>query len=467
LPAAPLEELEDTARHDDSIGSELGDSDASILLVAADDHATYIVKGILMAAGYQVMLADDPAGALRLARTKRPQLAVIDVAKGDRDGLALVEIFSHDPDTRKTSVLVIGAAEERATALRAGADELVTRPIEPASFRKTCSRLIAEAGRALAPRILVVDDEPTIRTICADVLTNAGYTVHTVADGSAALSEAERFRPDLMLIDVMMPGLDGFATAERFRAESATSMTPIIFVSARSETADKVRAFRIGAEDYVVKPFDAAELVARVGKALDRHSRELAASPTTQLPGSDVIENEIEFRLANATATDAFCYLDLDNLKAFNDYYGYAKADGVIRQTGDLIRQVIARDGSAADFIGHIAGDDFVFVTSADNVDQVCTSICRSFDRLIPLYYNRSDREHGFIETEDRYGTLRRFPIMGVSIAAVTRAEQPMTTFSELAAAAAAGKTLAKSVSGSAYVRDGKIVIGDLDHAPD
>ena len=464
LPAAPPEELEDAPHADDAtIAGELATSDASILLVAADDHATYILKGILMAAGYQVMLAADPASALRLARTRRPQLAVVDAASGDSDGFALVEIFSHDPDTRKTSVLVIGAAEDRDAALRAGADDLVARPIDPTGFRATCGRLIAEAGRARAPRILVVDDEAMIRTICADVLTNAGYNVHAVSDGAAALSEAQHFRPDLMLIDVMMPGLDGFATAERFRAESATSMTPIIFVSARSETADKVRAFRIGAEDYVVKPFDAAELVARVGKALVRHSRELAASPTTQLPGADAIENEIEFRLANATATHAFCYLDLDNLKAFNDYYGYAKADGVIRQTGDLIRQVIARDGSADDFIGHIAGDDFVFVTSAANVDRVCTSICTSFDRLIPLYYNRADREHGFIETEDRYKTMRRFPIMGVSIAAVTRTEHSMTNFSELSAAAAAGKTLAKSVIGSAYVRDGKIIIGERD----
>ena len=207
----------------------------------------------------------------------------------------------------------------------------------------------------------MVDDDATIRSICCDILHQAGYSTNQAESGIEALADAKRFRPDLLLMDVMMPELDGFETAERLRAEPSLSMTPIIFLSARGETADKVRAFRIGAEDYVVKPFVAAELVARVQKALERRDRELGASPTTQLPGAGAIESEIDRRLTDPAV--AFCYLDLDNLKAFNDYYGYAKADGIIRQTGDLVRDGIARQGSPGDFVGHIAGDDFVFIT--------------------------------------------------------------------------------------------------------
>ena len=149
-----------------------------------------------------------------------------------------------------------------------------------------------------------------------------------------------------MLVDVMMPGIDGFTLAQMLRGDRETSLTPIIFLSARGQTADKVRAFKLGAEDYLVKPFDAAELVARVEKALARRD-ELGASPTTQLPGSQAIEAEIDRRLVARGGDFAFCYLDLDNLKAFNDYYGYAKADGVIRQTGDIVREVVARVGGA------------------------------------------------------------------------------------------------------------------------
>ena len=305
--------------------------------------------------------------------------------------------------------------------------------------------------------MLVVDDDASIRAICREVLEHGGYTVREVASSDGAVQEARRFRPDLVLLDVMMPIIDGFRTAERLRADAATGLTPIIFLSAKGDTADKVRAFRSGAEDYVVKPFDAAELVARVGKALDRQARELGASPTTQLPGADAIEAEIERRLAEGDGA-VCCYLDLDNLKAFNDYYGYAKADGVIRQTGDLIRDVVGKCGAPGDFIGHIAGDDFVFVTQAAKVDEVCRGICVRFDQLIPLYYNREDRARGFIETKDRWGVMRKFPIMSVSIAGVS--VESVASFSDLATAAAAGKKLAKTLIGSSYVRDGQIVLG-------
>jgi GGDEF domain-containing protein len=230
-----------------------------------------------------------------------------------------------------------------------------------------------------------------------------------------------------------------------------------MFLSARGDTADKVRAFRSGAEDYMVKPFDAAELLARVAKALDRQARELGASPTTQLPGADAIQAEIERRLTAGEQTTVACYLDLDNLKAFNDYYGYAKANAVIRQTGDVIRHVVQRSGGPGDFIGHIAGDDFVFVTTADRVDQVCREICERFDHLIRLYYDPGDRERGYIETKDRFGVHRKFPIMSVSIAAIslTRAK----SYAGVAELAAVGKGTAKAIPGSSYVRDGETMI--------
>jgi len=429
---------------------------ARVLVVDDDRHRSYLVKGLLMTAGHIVSVAYDADSALAIARVERPALAV--VAATIPDGAALVATFDHDPDTRKTQVVALGDAERGGELLAAGAEELFELPLQPSAFRDACQRLLLEAGRREAPRVLVVDDDNSIRAICREVLEHAGYTVRDAASSEAALAEVKRFRPDLVLLDVMMPVVDGFRTAERLRADAATGMTPIIFLSAKGDTADKVRAFRTGAEDYVVKPFDAAELVARVNKALERQARELGASPTTQLPGADAIEAEIERRLREGDQSAVCCYLDLDNLKAFNDYYGYAKADGVIRQTGDLIRDVVARLGASGDFIGHIAGDDFVFVTTGASVDAVCSGICQRFDRLIPLYYDREDRARGYIETKDRFGVMRRFPIMSLSIAAVSLART--RSFSDLATLAAAGKKLAKQLAGSSYVRDGMAVLG-------
>ena len=421
-------------------------------LVADDDpRRALLLKGLLMSLTDRVLVGNDVDSALAIARTEHPALAV--VAGSMKDSLALVAILDHDPDTHKMAVMVVGDAERRPELLAAGADDLLEFPIQPAMFREACLRLV-EQGRREAPRVLVVDDDSSIRQICREVLELGGYQVRDAGSASTALAEARRFRPDMFILDVLMPGTDGYRLAEMIRSDPAIGMAPIMFLSARGDTADKVRAFRSGAEDYMVKPFDAAELLARVAKALDRQARELGASPTTQLPGADAIQTEIERRLVDPTAVA--CYLDLDNLKAFNDYYGYAKANAVIRQTGDVIRSVVTQYGTQGDFIGHIAGDDFVFITSADRVDQVCRAICERFDHLIRLYYDLSDREAGYIETKDRFGVQRRFPIMSVSIAAIALSRAK--TYAALAELAAVGKRAAKALPGSTYVRDGQTI---------
>ena len=424
---------------------------ACALVVDDDPRRALLLKGLLMSLTDRVLVANDVDTALSIARAEHPAIAV--VAGAMQDALPLLAILEHDPDTVKTAVMVVGDADRRADLLAAGADDLLEFPIQPAQFRDACMRLV-ESGRREAPRVLIVDDDPSIRQICREVLELGGYQVRDAGSANAALAEARRFRPDMILMDVLMPGIDGYRAAEMIRADASCGLAPIMFLSARGDTADKVRAFRSGAEDYMVKPFDAAELLARVGKALDRQARELGASPTTQLPGADAIQGEIERRLAAGDPSAVCCYLDLDNLKAFNDYYGYAKANAVIRQTGDVIRHVITRQGGPGDFIGHIAGDDFVFVTSADNVDAVCTGICERFDQLIRLYYAPSDRAKGFIETKDRFGVQRKFPIMSVSIAAISLARA--RSYATLAELAAVGKASAKAIPGSAYVRDGQ-----------
>jgi PAS domain S-box-containing protein len=463
LPAAPDETAAGAKARDQGLELLPDDSTApptgrQVLVVDDDRYAAYLLKGLLMAAGHKVHVAHDAEEALAVARERKPDLVTVDVHMPGVDGLALVEILKHDPDTRKAGVIVVSGASDRETAVAAGADGYFSKPLDVDAFRAGCARLLAECAVTVQSKVLVVDDDPGIRMICREVLENAGYVVREAGDGEAALSEAKHFRPDLLLLDVMMPDLDGFQTAKRFRADRSGQLTPVIFVSAKGQTADKVRAFKLGAEDYLVKPFDAAELVARVEKALSRRDRELGASPTTRLPGAGSIETEIERRLADG-GDFAFCYLDLDNLKAFNDYYGIAKADGIIRQTADLVREVIGRDGGAGDFIGHIAGDDFVFITTPGRADRVCRRICETFDRLVPLYYNKSDRERGYIETSDRYGQLRRFPVMSVSVASLTSSPlRRFRAYAELAAAAADAKKLAKSIEGSSYVRDGQTV---------
>jgi signal transduction histidine kinase/DNA-binding response OmpR family regulator len=449
LPAAPIEGLAPPEP------VPVAPQAAQVLVIADDLAGAYVMKGVLMACGHRVQVAYDVDDALAWARERKPELVVVDLGLTAADAAAIVEIVKHDPETRKCTVVAVG---ER-SALLHGADATFAKPLDVDAFRDACARILCERARDASLKVLVVDDDHGIRMICREVLEKAGYAVREAANGRAALVEAKRFRPDLMLLDVMMPELDGFATARAFRADPDGQLTPVIFVSARGQTADKVRAFKLGAEDYLVKPFDSQELLARVEKALRRRDRELGASPTTMLPGANTIEAEIERRLVERREL-AFGYVDLDNLKAFNDYYGIARADGVIRQLGDLLREVMARAGGAGDFLGHVAGDDFVFITTPDHVDAVGTTICRTFDRLVPLYYSKPDRDRGYIETWDRYGVLRRFPIMTVSVAALTTGGAPFRTYAELAAAAAEAKKRAKAIEGSSYVRDAWVILG-------
>ncbi len=450
LPAAPVEGLLPPEP-----APEAPQPAAQVLVIADDLAAAYVIKGVLMAGGHRVQVAYDVDDALAWARERKPELVVVDLGLTGADAAAVVEIVKHDPETRKCAVVAVG---ERGALLH-GADATFPKPVDVDAFREACARILRERSRDASVKVLVVDDDIGIRMICREVLEKAGYAVRDAVNGRAALAEAKRFRPDLMLLDVMMPDLDGFATARAFRADPDGQLTPVIFVSARGQTADKVRAFKLGAEDYLVKPFDSQELLARVEKALQRRERELGASPTTMLPGGNTIEVEIERRLGEGRDL-AFGYVDLDNLKAFNDYYGIARADGVIRQLGDLLREVMAREGASGDFLGHVAGDDFVFITTPDRVDAVGRTICHTFDRLVPLYYSKPDRDRGYIETWDRYGMMRRFPIMTVSVAALTTGDGSFRTYAELAAAAAEAKKRAKAIEGSSFVRDAWVILG-------
>ncbi len=427
-----------------------------VLIADADLHAAIAAKATLMARDFEVILARRGDEALAKARRLRPDVVVVDAQLPDVDGLRLVEIFRNDPETRQAPVLATSVEDERARAFRLGASAFLLKPLQPELLAGTLDSLAkGQAGRQQG-RVLIVDDDANICAICMEVLSNQGFeaiTANSLTEARAAMAAA---RPDVLLLDLSLPDGDGFAFLEEIKAERASSHLPVIFISARSETSAKVRALKLGGDDYLTKPFDAIELGARVESVLRRKEQELGSSPTTQLPGSGAIEREVQRRM-RAKEAFAFCYLDLDNLKAYNDYYGFAKADGVVRQTGDLLREIVAQEGKRGDFLGHVAGDDFVFITDLSTVDAVCRRAIEVFDQIIPLYYDRQDRERGYIEAEDRFGERRRFPVMSVSVVAVM-CDGTNPSHSELAKVAAELKKRAKAIQGSVFLRSDREV---------
>jgi diguanylate cyclase (GGDEF)-like protein len=182
----------------------------------------------------------------------------------------------------------------------------------------------------------------------------------------------------------------------------------------------------------------------------------LDASPLTRLPGNIAIEQVLKGKMANGEKF-ALCYIDLDDFKAYNDKYGYARGSELIKMTGEVIYRAKDEHGDADDFVGHIGGDDFVLITSPDNIEPVCEAIIAAFDRFAPDFYDVADRERGYIEGNDRYGITRRFPLMSISIAVVSDSRRSFESPIEIAQVATEIKDYVKSLPGSNYLVDRRL----------
>jgi diguanylate cyclase (GGDEF)-like protein len=191
-------------------------------------------------------------------------------------------------------------------------------------------------------------------------------------------------------------------------------------------------------------------------KIKDSQQRYLDASPLTRLPGNLAIEQVLKGKMDQGEKF-ALCYIDLDDFKAFNDKYGYAKGSDLIKMTGEVLYRAKDKYAEQQDFVGHIGGDDFVLITSPDGAEQVCQAIISEFDRLIPEYYAEEDRANGFIEGVDRYGVKRRFSIMSISIAVVSDVKRSFRSPIEIAKVATEIKDYVKSLPGSNYLIDRRI----------
>jgi PleD family two-component response regulator len=306
-------------------------------------------------------------------------------------------------------------------------------------------------------RILVVDNEADIRRFIEVNLRLEGFEVLVAADGAEGLARAKEEDPSLVLLDVMMPGIDGIEVCRRLRADPRTSHIPVILLTAKSMTVDKVVGLAAGADDYVLKPFDPMELVARVQTTLRRAADLRGASPLTGLPGNHRIETEIARRLADGLPT-AVAYVDLNDFKSYNDHYGFLAGDHVIRSTADVLRDALTGDGLEDAFLGHIGGDDFVMAFVPAAIDRVCRQALTAFDATVPSLYAPDDLRRGFIESPDRRGEVQRYGLVTMAIGVTSTERRRFTDHREIVHVATEMKTYVKRThtGRSAYAVDGR-----------
>jgi DNA-binding response OmpR family regulator len=226
----------------------------------------------------------------------------------------------------------------------------------------------------MSDRVLVADDDPDILNVVKINFELDGFEVDTAVDGEDALQKAMTNPPNAIVLDIMMPRMDGLTALHRLRSQAATANIPIILLTARGLPEDRVRGLELGADDYITKPFDITELAARVRAVLRRTQSARDLSPLTGLPGNFRITAEVESAIQEGRDF-ALVHGDLDNFKAFNDHYGFMRGDEVIRFCASSFTGAVETLDLGDAFVGHIGGDDFVAIVPTDMAESFCKEV--------------------------------------------------------------------------------------------
>ncbi len=310
-------------------------------------------------------------------------------------------------------------------------------------------------------KILIIDDDMVIREILKISLVQEGYSVIESSDGQDALDRLSNEMPDLIVLDLMLPKIDGYRVCQHIKNDSKLCKIPIIMLTAKVALEDKIRGFEMGADDYITKPFAYKELSARVKALLRRKDIAVELSPLTNLPGNSAVMERIE-QLVTTNKLFAICYLDLNRFKVYNDKYGFSQGDQVINMTGQIISNAVIEYGTGDDFVGHIGGDDFVIITSPDVSDAIGDNIIKMFDEKILSYYTPDDRNRQYVLSVDRQGGIQRFPIMSISIVVITNEKKKITHRAEIEQLASELHEYVKSFESSKQIKDRRQEIGKI-----
>ncbi len=301
-------------------------------------------------------------------------------------------------------------------------------------------------------RILIIDDDPDILDVL-DLSLSEHYEVLKASNGKEGIQIAKNKPPGLVIVDYNMPVMDGARFCQEIKEDILLQHIPIIMLTGKKEVEDKVSGIDAGADDYIVKPFQPDELLARIRMILRRTERSLDANPLTHLPGNVSIMEKIQFYI-DSKKTFSVGYADLDKFKAYNDLYGFERGDEVIRETARVLIKAVQEKGNEEAFVGHIGGDDFVFICDDFLADDISQTIIAEFDKMVPSFYSEKDYKQGFVITKDRQEKEMKVGLLSISIGIVSNKAHQITHIAQIGEIGAELKKYAKSHNGSIAIRD-------------
>lgn len=280
-------------------------------------------------------------------------------------------------------------------------------------------------------RIIVVEDDFDISNMLRIYFTGQGYHVEVAPRGGDALILCRKQLPDLIVLDIMLPDMDGYAVCRELRTTARTSHIPIIFLTQRDERSDRIAGLELGADDYITKPFDIEELKLRVRSAIRANQRLNMTDPKTGLPSGRLIEEQL--RELMRTNNWTLIQVGIDYLSPFSDAYGFVAADEVLRFATMMLNENVNEYGTVNDFIGHASSDTFIIVTYSNNVPTMVEKLRQRFNEDVRTHYNFMDSEQGGIRQND--GSIA--PLMKLSMGVVSGQTQGFSDIREITETAA------------------------------
>jgi GGDEF domain-containing protein len=303
-------------------------------------------------------------------------------------------------------------------------------------------------------KILIISSDNKLKEVLKFCFDGWGYEVFLEDSASKDLTPIKKVSPDVVVADVHSASKERLEICRALKDDFITAFIPVVAIIDKRQLRDQLLEIKQGVDDYLIKPPDPLDLRIRIEMAIKRSQYSFYSSPLTGLPSGRIIEETLKNKIDN-DENFAFGYIDIDNFKYFNDVYGYLKGDRVIMQTAYMLYTTIKECGKKNDFIGHIGGDDFVFITSVDRHNMVSEKFISLFDRLIPFHYSDADRNNGYIVARDRMRKVKNIPLMSVSLAlAINDGHSDIKNVIELNEKVFEIKRYLKTVAGSKFMSD-------------